>query len=288
MLAPLFLAAALEKGSEHPLAAAVVEGAGERGLAPANATDFQAVPGKGISGKVEGKGVLAGSRSWLEEQGVAVPENAGEVSWQESGGGLILVAIGGRFAGRLFVKDPVKRGAREAVDYFHAKGITLVMLTGDNRKTAQAVATELGIDRMEAEVLPDQKARVIQKLQAEGKVVAMAGDGINDSPALAQASVGIAMGTGADVALESAGITLVKGDLRGVVSAHLLSLATRRNIRQNLFFAFFYNTLGIPLAAGALYPFFGLLLSPMLASVAMSFSSVSVVANALRLNRLRL
>jgi Cu+-exporting ATPase len=272
----LRLAASVERASEHPLARAVVEAARERGLSLAEPTQFQSVTGQGATGVVEGRRVAVGSARLLSELGVAA-EGAG-----------ILVAVDGKFAGRLQVEDPVKETAREAIRMLHEDGIRIVMLTGDRRATAEAVARELGIDAVQAEVLPDQKAEAVKRLQAEGRMVAMAGDGINDAPALAQAHVGIAMGTGTDVAMESAGITLVKGDLRGIARARRLSRAVMRNIRQNLFWAFIYNILGVPVAAGVLYPLFGLLLSPMLAAAAMSFSSVSVVGNALRLRRVKL
>jgi Cu+-exporting ATPase len=285
----LAAAAALEKASEHPLAEAVVSGAGERGISLEKAVEFRSITGRGLAGKVGPHAVLAGNARLLEENGVEVGqlrEIAGR--YQRVGQGAVLVAIDRKPAGVLAVKDPVKKNAASAIRYFRERGIEVLMLTGDNRLTAEAVSRELGIERFEAEVLPERKNEIVRELQREGKVVAMAGDGINDAPALAQAQVGIDMGTGTDVAIQSAGITLVKGDLRGIERAHALSLATMRNIRQNLFFAFFYNALGVPVAAGALFPFFGILLSPMLASVAMSFSSVSVIGNALRLKRVKL
>jgi Cu+-exporting ATPase len=269
----LRLAASVERASEHPLAHAVVEAAQEKGLRPAEPSRFRVVPGKGATAVVEGRQVAVGNARLL---GLATAEEG------------ILVAVDGQIAGRLRVADPIKESTPEAIRMLHQEGIRIVMLTGDQRATAEAVARELGIDEVYAEVLPDQKAEVVKKLQSEGRVVAMAGDGINDAPALAQAQVGIAMGTGTDVAMESAGITLVKGDLRGIARARRLSRAVMRNIRQNLFWAFVYNTLGVPVAAGVLYPAFGLLLSPMLAAAAMSFSSVSVVGNALRLRRAEL
>jgi Cu+-exporting ATPase len=269
----LRLAASVERASEHPLAHAVVEAAREKGLRLAEPGEFRVVPGKGATAVVEGRQVAVGNARLL---GLA---SAGEG---------ILVAVEGKVAGRLRVADPIKESTPEAIRMLHREGIRIVMLTGDQRATAEAVARDLGIDEVYAEVLPDQKAEVVRKLQSEGRVVAMAGDGINDAPALAQAQVGIAMGTGTDVAMESAGITLVKGDLRGIARARRLSRAVMRNIRQNLFWAFVYNTLGVPVAAGVLYPAFGLLLSPMLAAAAMSFSSVSVVGNALRLRRAEL
>ena len=282
----LRLVSALEKISEHPLADAIVEGARERKLNIPEVKDFESVTGMGVRGVVDGKSVLVGNKALLLKYGVdasALVEKAFE--FQKTGSGVMLVAVDKLPAGLIAVKDPVKESAKEAIKYFHQQGIELVMLTGDNHATAEAVAKEVGIDTFEAEVLPAQKNAIIKKLQSEGKRVAMAGDGINDAPALAQADIGIAMGTGTDVAMESAGVTLVKGDLLGIVRAHRLSQATMRNIRQNLLFAFGYNVLGVPIAAGVLYPFFGLLLSPMIASLAMSLSSVSVIGNSLRLNR---
>jgi Cu+-exporting ATPase len=283
------LAASVERASEHPLAAAIVRGAEARELDLAPVEDFQSITGKGVTGKVAGRRIALGNRKLLEEVGI----DAGELPrWAEAGRAegqtVMLLAVDARAAGLLGVADPVKPTTPEAIRCLHEEGIEIVMLTGDNRKTAEAVAGKLGIDRVQAEVLPEQKAAVVKQLQAEGKVVAMAGDGINDAPALAQAQVGIAMGTGTDVAMESAGVTLVKGDLRGIVRARRLSNATMRNIRQNLFFAFIYNSAGVPVAAGVLYPFLGILLSPMIAAAAMSFSSVSVITNALRLRRVSL
>jgi Cu+-exporting ATPase len=250
---------------------------------------FASVTGRGVTGRVEGRSVAIGNRPYLESLGVDAAEVArrAEPRYRE-GQTVVFVAIDGRSAGLLAVTDPIKPSAREAVQSLRSEGITVVMVTGDRRATAEAVARTVGIDRVEADVLPAQKAEVVERLQREGQVVAMAGDGINDAPALAKADVGIAMGSGTDVAMESAAITLVKGDLRGIVRARRLSRATMRNIRQNLFFAFVYNVLGVPVAAGVLYPFFGLLLSPMIASAAMTFSSVSVIANALRLRRVAL
>lgn len=279
-------AAALEKGSEHPLAHAIVSGAEERKIELAPVSDFQSITGMGLKGRVDGKWVLIGNRRLLESEKVPTSSLTETASgFQNLGQGAMLVAIDGKAAGVLAVRDPIKVSAKEALEYFREHKVEVVMLTGDNPLTAAAVAQELGIKNFQAEVLPADKNEKIRKLRADGKVVAMAGDGINDAPALAQADIGIAMGTGTDVAMESAGVTLVKGDLNGIVRAHKLSQKTMRNIRQNLFFAFFYNALGVPLAAGILYPFFGLLLSPMFASLAMSLSSVSVIANALRLNR---
>jgi P-type Cu+ transporter len=285
----LFLAASLERGSEHPLAAAIANGAQERGVKLANAREFRSITGKGVVGLLEAKQVALGNRRLLEELHV----DAGDLSAQseelrKEGQTVMYVVVDGAVAGLLGVTDPVKSTTPEAIRMLHDDGIRIVMLTGDNRTTAEAVARKLGIDDVQAEVLPEQKGEVVKRLQAEGRMVAMAGDGINDAPALAQAHVGIAMGTGTDVAIESAGITLVKGDLRGIVKARRLSRGTMRNIRQNLFFAFVYNVLGIPIAAGVLYPFLGVLLSPIIASVAMTFSSVSVISNALRLNKLQL
>ncbi len=284
----LRLAASLERASEHPLAEAIVRGAEERGVNLATADNFQSVTGKGVTGQVDGRRVALGNLKLFESLGI----DAGDLPQQADGRRaeaqtVMLLAIDGRAAGLIGVADPIKETTPEAIANLHAEGVQVVMLTGDNRTTAQAVAKRLDIDRVEAEVLPDQKASIVKQLQAEGRMVAMAGDGINDAPALAQAHVGIAMGTGTDVAMESAGVTLVKGDLRGIVRARRLSRATMRNIRENLFFAFIYNSLGVPVAAGVLYPFFGLLLSPMIAAAAMSFSSVSVITNALRLRRIR-
>ncbi len=280
----LMLAASLERGSEHPLAAAIVQGAEEKGLKLADVEDFEAPTGRGVRGRVAGRRVALGNAKLMEELGIdaaAAAERAEGV--RREGATVMFVAVDGRLVGLLGVADPIKETTPEAIRQLHAEGIRIVMLTGDSRTTAEAVARKLGIDQVQAEVLPDQKAEVVKRLQQEGRIVAMAGDGINDAPALAQAQVGIAMGTGTDVAMESAGVTLIKGDLRGIARARRLSHATMRNIRQNLFWAFAYNSAGIPIAAGVLYPFFGLLLSPIIAAAAMSFSSVSVVANALRL-----
>jgi Cu+-exporting ATPase len=285
----LRLAASLERSSEHPLATAVVAGAERKGVQLAAATDFLSVTGKGVRGKVEGHMVLLGNRTHLEEQRIDVRELVKEAqALRRDGQTVLFVAVDGRLAGLVSAVDPVKSSTPEAIRLLQADGIRIVMVTGDNRATAEAVARKLGIVEIQAEVLPDRKVEVVSRLQAEGRKVAMAGDGINDAPALAQAEVGIAMGTGTDVAMESAGVTLVKGDLRGIARARRLSRGTMRNIRQNLFFAFVYNLLGVPIAAGILYPFFGLLLSPMIAAAAMTFSSVSVISNALRLRRLRL
>ncbi|MEX1094951.1 MAG: heavy metal translocating P-type ATPase [Planctomycetales bacterium] len=286
----LRLAAAVERGSEHPLAEAIVAGAEERGLSVPAAEEFESTTGGGVSGRVEGKTVLVGKPEFLAGQGVSDLDELIEQarSRQEQGETVMFAAIDGRPAGLLVVADPIKESTPEAVRALHALGLRIVMLTGDNERTARSVAAKLGIDEVEAGVSPERKTERIQQLKAEGRRVAMAGDGINDAPALAAADVGIAMGTGTDVAIESAGVTLVKGDLRGIVRAVRLSRAVVRNIRQNLFFAFVYNALGVPIAAGALYPFFGLLLSPMIAAAAMSLSSVSVIGNALRLRATRL
>ncbi len=285
----LRLAASLERGSEHPLAAAIVAGAEERKLALAPVEDFRSLTGQGVTGRIEGRAVALGNEQMMRERGVGIDAIFADADAQRKDGHTVmLVAIDGRPAGLLGVADPIKATTPDALKMLQDDGVKIVVLTGDNRITAAAVAKKLGIDQVEAEVMPDQKASVVKRLQAEGRIVAMAGDGINDAPALAQAHVGIAMGTGADVAMESAGITLVKGDLRGIAKARRLSRATMRNIRQNLFFAFFYNVLGIPIAAGVLYPVFGLLLSPVIASAAMSLSSVSVITNALRLRRVSL
>jgi Cu+-exporting ATPase len=287
----LRLAASLERGSEHPLASAIVQGAAERGvdLALSRSDEFESRTGKGVVGRVGGARVALGNAALMRDLGIdatALAAKADEL--RAEGQTVMFVGVDGGAAGLVGVADPLKPSTREAIRALHADRIRIVMLTGDSRMTAEAVARKLEIDEVIAEVLPDQKLDTVKRLQAEGRVVAMAGDGINDAPALAQAHVGIAMGTGTDVAMESAGVTLVQGDLRGIVRARRLSRATMSNIRQNLFFAFVYNCAGVPIAAGALYPFFGLLLSPMIAAAAMSLSSVSVVANALRLRRVSL
>jgi Cu+-exporting ATPase len=285
----LRMAASIERASEHPLAAAIVKGAQERGIDPASAESFESVTGKGVTGRVEGRSVALGNQALMDHIGVDPGDLAKRAeSFRKDGQTVMFVAVDGKTAGILGVADPIKETTPEAIRTLHADGIRIVMLTGDNRTTAEAVAGKLGFDDVVAEVLPEQKANAVKRLQGEGRIVAMAGDGINDAPALAQAQVGIAMGTGTDVAMESAGVTLVKGDLRGIVRARRLSRATMRNIKQNLFFAFIYNALGVPVAAGVLYPFFGILLSPVIAAAAMSASSVSVVANALRLRRANL
>ena len=285
----LRLAAGLEQNSEHPLAAAIVSGAREKGIVPGKAQDFRSLTGKGVTGTVEGHTVMIGTAPFLSELNIrTAPLMIQAEPLRQEGQTVMFAAIDGKPAGLLGVADPIKSTTPEAIDLLHREGLRLVMLTGDNGTTAEAVARRLRIDEVQADVLPEQKAAVIKRLQSEGHVVAMAGDGINDAPALAQAQVGIAMGTGTDVAMESAGVTLVKGDLRAIARARRLSRGTMKNIRQNLFFAFVYNTLGVPIAAGILYPVFGILLSPMIASAAMTFSSVSVIANALRLRKLAL
>jgi len=285
----LSLAASLERVSEHPLAAAIVGGAGERGVELTKVESFDSITGKGVRGQVDGHLVALGNRALLDELQI----DAGDLltkaeALRADGQTVMFVAVDGRVTGLVGVADPIKSTTPEAIRQLHQEGIRIVMLTGDSRTTAEAVAKKLNIDEVVAEVLPDQKAQAVKRFQTEGRVVAMAGDGINDAPALAQAEVGIAMGTGTDVAMKSAGVTLVKGDLRGILRARRLSRATMRNIKQNLFWAFVYNALGVPIAAGALYPVFGILLSPMIAAAAMSFSSVSVIGNALRLRRARL
>jgi len=285
----LRLAASLEQASEHPLAAAVVAAAHERRLNLASPADFRSLPGRGATGTVDGKTITAGNEKWLQESGIATSTlSHSAASLREKGQTAIFIAEQGRAAGVIGIADPIKPSTPAAIRDLQQLGMKIVMLTGDSRATAEAVASQLSIRDFEAELLPEKKSQVIERLQKEGHVVAMAGDGINDAPALAQADVGIAMGTGADIAMESGGITLVKGDLAGIVRARHLSRATMRNIRQNLFFAFAYNSLGVPIAAGVLYPFFGLLLSPILAAAAMSLSSVSVITNSLRLRHVRL
>jgi len=283
------LAASVERGSEHPIAAAIVAGAAKRGLALTSPEGFRSVTGKGVVGRVDGRAVAVGNRAQLETLGIAADNIAADAeALRRDGQTVVLVAVDGRVAGLLGVADPVKASTQEALAALRSDGIRVIMATGDNRTTAEAVARKLGLDEVVAEVLPEGKAELVKRLQAEGRVVGVAGDGVNDAPALALAEVGIAMGTGTDVAMESAGVTLVHGDLRGIVRARRLSAATMRNIRQNLVFAFGYNALGVPVAAGVLYPWTGVLLDPMIASAAMSLSSVSVIANALRLNRVGL
>ena len=280
----LRLAASLERASEHPLALAIVDGASERGIELSATDRFESTTGEGVRGFVDDREVALGNARMMHSLGIDVGHLQQSADAGRARGQTVMhVAIDGRSAGLLAVADPIKQSTPQAIAKLHDEGIKIVMLTGDNPITANTVAQELGIDRVEAEVSPDRKAEIVRQLQDEGRLVAMAGDGINDAPALAQAHVGIAMGTGTDVAMESAGVTLVRGDLRGILRAVRLSRATMRNIRQNLFFAFVYNSLGVPVAAGILYPFFGLLLSPMIAAAAMSFSSVSVIGNALRL-----
>ncbi len=285
----LEMVASLEKASEHPLAESIVRGAQERGIKLKDAQNFETITGMGVKGVINGNVILVGNKKLLSTNGVN-PELLSQIAKtiQVEGGGAMLVAINGKPAGVIGVRDPIKETSKEAIEYFHKRGIKVIMVTGDNQGTANAVAKKLGIDEVRAEVLPEMKGEIVRNLQSQGLKVAMAGDGINDAPALAQAEVGIAMGTGTDVAMESAGVTLVKGDIMGIVRAHRLSQATMRNIKQNLFFAFIYNILGIPLAAGILYPSFGLLLSPMFASLAMSLSSVSVIVNSLRLNKAKI
>ncbi len=285
----LGLAASLERGSEHPLAEAIVRAAETRGIGLRKVDDFESTTGRGVQGSVDGRRVALGNQALMQALGVvsdALSVHVDELRGR--GQTVVYIVVDNRAAGVVSVSDPIKATTSEAIRDLHAEGLRVVMLTGDSRVTAEAVAKELGIDEVEAEVLPEQKVRVVEQLQAAGRIVAMAGDGINDAPALAQADVGVAMGTGTDVAMESADVTLVKGDLRGIVRALKLSRAIMRNIRQNLFFAFVYNSLGVPIAAGVFYPFFGVLLSPMIAAAAMSLSSVSVISNALRLRAVRL
>ena len=284
----LRFAASLERGSEHPLAAAIVSGAVERGVEVVNAGSFESITGKGVRGKIEGHEVSLGNLALMEELKINVGDVAQAEKFRADGQTVMFITLDGKVAGLLGVADPIKVSTPEAIRQLHEDGMRIVMLTGDSRTTANAVAAKLNIDEVVAEVLPNQKADVVKRYQSQGHKVAMAGDGINDAPALAQADVGIAMGTGTDVAIASADVTLVKGDLRGIVRARRLSRATMGNIKQNLFFAFVYNALGVPIAAGVLYPFFGLLLNPMIAAAAMSFSSVSVIGNALRLRSVNL
>jgi Cu+-exporting ATPase len=285
----LRLAASLERGSEHPLAAAIVDGAMERGLDVPASSDFASHTGKGVTGGVEGRRVALGNAGMLRELGIDTSTLEGRADdHRTEGRGVMFVAIDGRSAGLVVVADPVKDSAVGAVAELRREGIHVVMMTGDNRHTAEAVARHVGIDEVMAEVLPDQKQAKVEELKRQGRRVAMAGDGINDAPALAAADVGIAMGTGTDVAMESAGVTLLKGDLTGIVRARRLSQATMRNIRQNLFFSFVFNAAGVPIAAGVLYPWFNILLSPIIAGAAMAFSSVAVIGNSLRLRRVRL
>jgi P-type Cu+ transporter len=285
----LRIAATLERASEHPLAAAILARAKERGIGPGESSEFQSRTGKGVLAKMGAQAAALGNRALFAELGISLETLEEKARLREADGETVMfVAIGGKAAGLISVADPIKPTTTEAIAQLHRDGIHIVMLTGDSRATAEVVARKLGIEKVFAGVLPEQKNEIVKKLQAEGHIVAMAGDGVNDAPALSQADVGIAMGTGTDVAIESAGITLLQGDLRGLARARTLSRATMRNIRQNLFFAFAYNSVGVPIAAGVLYPFFGLLLSPILASAAMTFSSVSVISNALRLRRIKL
>jgi Cu+-exporting ATPase len=285
----LLLVAAIEKLSEHPVAAAIVREAEQRKLKIPPAENFQSFTGQGVSGEVLGRKIAVGTPDFLVGRGVdTLPISLQAEMLRQQGQTVVLAAVDGKAAGVIAVADPIKSSARDAVDALKQSGLRLVMLTGDNRVTAESIAKELGITEFEAEVLPQQKLAIVKKLQSEGRIVAMAGDGVNDAPALAQANIGIAMGTGTDVAMESGDITLIKGDLNALMRARNLSHATMSNIRQNLFFAFIYNLLGVPIAAGVLYPFTGLLLQPIFAAAAMSFSSVSVIANALRLRRARL
>ena len=286
----LKLVASLEKSSEHPLADAIVEGARKYGVEPVNVNDFESITGKGVFGIVDGKKIVFGNRKFLEERNVKMLDSNRETlnSLQSTGQTVMFAAIEGKFAGTIGVSDTIKESAKKAVQKLRDQNIEVIMMTGDNRQTAEKVAKVLNIDQVFAEVLPAEKAKKVKELQSEGKIVAMAGDGVNDAPALAQANVGIAMGTGTDVAIESADITLLKGDLEGILKAQTLSKSVMKNIRQNLFFAFFYNLIGVPIAAGILFPFLGVLLSPMIASLAMTFSSVSVITNALRLRNIEL
>ena len=285
----LELAAGLERSSEHPLGAAIVAGAKEQGITPPAPENFQSMTGRGITGDIRSRRVAIGNLAMLGELQVDPGDLANDAeALRAKAQTVMFVTVDAKPAGLLGVADPIKASTPQALKALRAQGVDVVMLTGDNRITAQAIAGQLGIDRVEADVSPDQKNKIVRALQADGRIVAMAGDGVNDAPALAQAHVGVAMGTGTDVAIQSAGVTLIKGDLGGIVRARRLSRATMRNIRQNLFFAFVYNSVGVPIAAGALYPVFGLLLSPVIAAAAMSFSSVSVITNALRLRRLKL
>jgi Cu+-exporting ATPase len=285
----LAMAAALEKGSEHPLAEAIVSAAQERGIELPSATDFEAVTGKGVGATIDGRRVILGNSAMMEAEGVAVQDGDDKADrLREDGKTAMYLAVDGALAAIIAVADPIKETTKSAIAALHEAGLTVIMATGDNERTARAVAAQLGIDDLRAGVSPEDKKNLVDELHRAGHKVAMAGDGVNDAPALAAAEVGIAMGTGADVAVESAGVTLVKGDLNGILRARLLALATLRNIKQNLLFAFGYNSLGVPIAAGILYPITGTLLSPMIAAAAMSLSSVSVISNALRLRRVKL
>jgi Cu+-exporting ATPase len=285
----LALVAGAEQPSEHPIATAIVEGAKSRGSAPLAAQEFNSVNGLGVRARVGGRDVLVGSRAFLAQSNIDASRwESRSDAWRAQAKTVVFFAVDGKAHGMAAVADPIKETTPEAIARLKAEGVRIVMLTGDGKRTAEAVARQLGIDEAIGEVLPEDKAKHVKRLQSEGRKVAMAGDGINDAPALAQANVGIAMGTGTDVAIESGSVTLVKGDLRGIVKAIRLSRATMRNVKQNLFFAFIYNALGVPIAAGVLYPVFGLLLSPIFAAAAMAMSSVSVVTNALRLRRAKL
>jgi Cu+-exporting ATPase len=287
---PLRIAASVESQSEHPLARAIVEAAKKEKIEFQEVTDFHSITGGGVFGNLNGKTILIGKEKFLADSNVRFPEDLTKEAHrlQERAETTVWIAVNGDAIGVLGIADPIKPTTREAVRKLHEMGLKIIMCTGDNRRTAESVARDLGIDEFKAEVMPDEKIEIVRDLKSQGVIVAMAGDGINDAPALAAADVGIAMGTGTDVAIESAGIILVKGDLMGIVKVIYLSRAVMRNIRQNLFFAFIYNALGVPIAAGLLYPFFGLLLSPMIAGAAMSFSSVSVIVNALRLRSIKL
>ena len=285
----LRLAASLERSSEHPLAAAIVGAARAQGLDLSAAEEFDAPTGKGVIGSIDGQRVALGNTKLLEDLGISAGDHAAEAErLRGDGQTVIFVVVGDRLAGLIGVADPIKPTTAKAIEDLRADGLHIVMLTGDNRTTAEAVARKLGIEEVEADVLPQDKGRIVRKYRSEGHIVAMAGDGVNDAPALAEADVGIAMGTGTDVAIQSAGVTLIRGDLAGIVRARHLSRTVMRNIRQNLFLTFIYNSLGVPIAAGVLYPFLGILLSPMIAAGAMSLSSLSVVGNALRLRRARI
>ena len=285
----LRLAASLERGSEHPLAEAIVRGAEERDVKMVNAKDFEAVTGKGVMGTVDGKAVALGNLAMIRELGLEAGDLTAKANARRDEGETVMfVVLDGAIAGLVSVADPVKETTPAAIKELHELGFRVIMATGDNERTAKAIGARLGIDEIRADVLPEDKARIIKELQQEGRKVAMAGDGVNDAPALAQADVGVAMGTGADVAIESAGITLVKGNLDGIVRARRLARATMRNIRQNLFFALIYNASGVPIAAGILFPFFGILIGPIFAAFAMSASSLSVVLNSLRLRGVKI
>ncbi|MFA7329114.1 MAG: HAD-IC family P-type ATPase, partial [Candidatus Ratteibacteria bacterium] len=286
----LSLAASLEQGSEHPLARAILDFARERDAKILSASDFKSITGQGIKGNVNGKSVIVGKQKFIEEMKTNIPEELSDQAaiLRNQAQTIVWVGIEGKVAGILGISDPIKKTTPAAIEALHKMGLKIIMLTGDNHKTAGVIAKQLNLDGFQAELEPKDKREIVRKFQQDGAVVMMAGDGINDAPALAQAEVGVAMGTGTDVAIESAGITLVKGDLGGIVKTLRLSRSVMKNIRQNLFFAFIYNAIGIPVAAGVLYPFFGLLLSPIIAGTAMSFSSVSVIGNSLRLRNLKL